>query len=316
MIFTITVLFLVVGIGYLAKSIKLVKAKHAEILQKIILNITLPVAIVASFMNSNLTLDHTRIMATGIISTIIGLAAIMLFFKLIFKDKKIYGTAVPLAFFSNAGFLGLPIMQKLFGDEGLSLALSFQLSSHGAPLLFTVGAAIFAYYGIKGQGFGIKQVLRKVFLNPIIIAIPIGIILGSVTFPSQIIKTLNLISLPEITAKTIEVISSANIFLIMFTVGLLLTPKRISKKFLMPTIIIVFTTLVAIPLLTFFLGKFLLNGGISHQIATLESAMPTAVLIVLLVKQYKLEVELAESVLFASTILSIITLPMLQWWLF
>lgn len=299
MVWTILTLFLVVGIGFFAKSINLVKENDTELLKKIVLNITLPTAIALSFINTSLEWNHARLIYVGILGTLLAIAIYIAIFKVIFKKDNIFPTAVILAYFSNAGFLGLPIMLSMFGKEGLSLALPYQVSSHSPLLLFTIGALVLAYFGKSNKKKKGSRSLASALINPIVLAAPVGIIL-------------HFFWIPEFIMEVMDITALANTFLIMFVVGLMLDPKKISTKFVWPTVIIVSCTLLLTPAIIYLVGISIGLQGLSLQVSTLESAMPCAVLNLLLIKEYKMNVELGETVFFVSTVLSVVSLPVVN----
>ncbi len=314
MIELMIILFALVGFGYLAKQRKWVSVAAVKPLEWLVMNVTVPALIVLSFVNTPLKVEHLSLIGLGVLSMVVSILFYLAVFKVLIPDREMYGTAVPLAFFSNAGFMGVPIMQSLFGAEGVSLALPFQLFSHGPLWLFLVGGILFAYFGEKGKKRNWGRIVLNVVLSPAVLAVFAGI--GMFFLMQSSVVMTNFGRMFEVIVKTLEFAAGANTFLVMFLVGLMLSPKQFSRKLVWPLMLVVVANLLVTPLITYLLGGLLALEAMSLSVAAMESAMPMAVLALVLVKEYKLNVEMAEGVLFVSTVASLATLPLVKFLLF
>ncbi len=294
------ILFLLVGLGYALKRLRIFGEDESKMLVKLVLRVTLPTVIALSFIHTELAVRHARVVGTGIVSLVLLLGAYYFILRKFIKDRPTLGTALQLAFFSNMGFLGVPVIQQLFGEEGVSYAVLFGQVTSGDLAFFTVGIMICAAFSPLDHGKSKKELFLQSLKMPVVLAIPLGILL-------------HFVPLPKFILDTAQLVAKANPFLIMFAVGLMLTPEKFSKKLIFPTLALCIVTLLIDPVIVYGLGKAFALGGLALKVAVLQMAMPSAVLIVVMAKEYKLNVELSESVLVASTILSLATLPM---WLY
>lgn len=296
------ILFLLIGLGYALKRLGVFKAEDSGMLVKLVLRVTMPALILTSFLHTEIETKHGGILLTAAVTTTILLTVWYFIFRLTIKDKVTRGTALLLAFFSNMGFMGIPFIEQLFGTEGVSYAVLFGQLSSSDFLFFTVGIMICAAHSPLEHGKDIWQILKDVLRTPVVLAIPVGIIL-------------HFTGVPALVERIIAIAGGANTFLIMFAVGLMLAPEKFSRKLVIPTFLLSGATLVIYPFVVWIIGSLVGLADISLKIAVLQAGMPAAVLIAVLAKEYKLNVELAESVLVMSTLLSMMTLPLWQWWL-
>jgi len=296
------ILFSLVGLGYALKKLGIFKSEDSGFLVKLVLRVTMPVLVATSFLSTRIEAKHGGIMLTAAVTTILLLTSWYFIFRLTIKDKALRGTALLLAFFSNMGFMGIPFIQNLFGTEGVSFAVLFGQLSSSDFLFFTVGIMICAAHSPVKHGKTNGQILKDVLTTPVVLAIPAGVIL-------------HFVGLPEVILRAVSLVGDANTFLIMFAVGLMLQPEKFSLTLALPTLGLSIITLLIYPLTTLAVGRLFHLSQLPLQIAVLQSAMPSAVLNVVMAKEYKLNVELSESVLVASTILSAVTLPLWQYWL-
>ena len=196
-------IFLLIAVGYiLAKKGYFDKTTRTQ-LTNIVLMVILPCSIVKSFqieMNKDILISTFMIL-------IISFAIQLLYFvfnKFLYQnldhDKKIccqYGTMV-----SNAGFLGMPIAQGVFGSMGLLYASIFLIPQR--IFMWSYGLSLFA----KNKQ---NHVLKQVLTHPCIIAIYIGIVV-------MILKSFG-IELPTPINSTISAIAQCNTAMSMFVIG-------------------------------------------------------------------------------------------------
>jgi len=296
------ILFLLIGLGYGLKKLGLFKAEDSGMLVKLVLRVTMPALVATAFLHTQIEAKHGGILLTAAVTTTVLLTAWYYIFRFTIKDKVTRGTALLLAFFSNMGFMGMPFIEQLFDAEGVSYAVLFGQLSSSDFLFFTVGIMICAAHSPLEHGKNKWQILKDVLRTPVVLAIPVGIIL-------------HFTGVPAFVERIIAIVGEANTFLIMFAVGLMLAPEKFVKGLVWSTLGLTSITLIGYPLFTLLVGRLFGLAALPLQIAVLQSAMPAAIMNVVMAKEYKLRVDLAESVLVTSTILSAITLPLWQWFL-
>ncbi len=165
----VLILFLILGMGYAGGKFGILDSKGTKKLSEVLLYISSPMLVLNS-----LFIEYSREHLINIIWTIVFSAAVLTF--AIFLSKLIYGrfsekTSVVLrytAIFSNCGYIGLPIMKAVFGDEGV-----FYGTFYVVIFQFFIWSYGYAMFGAKDT---IGNTIKKVLINPSIIAAFVGTI--------------------------------------------------------------------------------------------------------------------------------------------
>ncbi len=199
--------------------------------------------------------------------------------------------------FTNAGFIGFPIMEALFGAKGLFLASFYVISFH--LFIWSWGIAILA----RGRS-DIKLTVRKIFLNLGSIPCLIGILLyiAVIPFPDFV--------LPAFIAKFMSYLSNLCTPISVLITGALLA-TRTPRQLFGSAKIYYFSALklFVLPLIVCVLGKLV---GLPHDMVifcTVEAALPSAATITMFSEMYNLDAGYASQTVGTSSLLSVCTLP-------
>ena len=158
----------------------LVKSKHltqaqSGALSKLLMYVGMPFLILTNTIN-NITFNAELISTIGIVATI-GVAYTFAMFFLskpltgMEKAEKTNGMMRFCAVFSNNGFLGIPLAMAVFGVGSKVLMVLIILNIITNILMYTLGI-----YLVSGDKAAIS--LKKAFLNPVLIAFIVGIVLN------------------------------------------------------------------------------------------------------------------------------------------
>jgi len=285
-------MFLLVIIGYIVRKKEIVGAVGRRNLVDFCLYITLPFNIVNAFLG---TFEWSMLVTSGIVLLLsIGYNIISIFVSsFLFRkeeDKKQktlrYGTIV-----SNGSFLGNPVIEGVYGTTGLFYASLFMLPVR--VVVWTVGVSVF----MKGHK---ESVVKKVLTHPCMVAMYVGAVF-----------MVTGITLPSFLAKTISGISNCNTPMSMMLVGMMLAeinPKGLINKTM---VFYVFVRLIGISAIIYGLTAFLHIDPMLRGITVIMAGMPTPVTTALLSTKYGGDEQCATGMIFLSTILSMITLPIL-----
>ena len=166
LLYKIAQLFIVMVIGFALVKMRVVKTDDSVVLSRLALYLLMPAAIINSF-NVKLTGEILGGFALAVGAGIV-LHILLLIVDVIFA-RAANGTAVERAsiFYSNAGNLIIPIVSFVLGDEWVIYSLGFM--SVQLCFVWSHGLSLFE------SGQGIK--LKKILLNPNIIAIAVGLVI-------------------------------------------------------------------------------------------------------------------------------------------
>lgn len=284
-------MFLLVGIGFFIRKKGIVNTEGRMNMIDLCLHITLPFNVLHSFLRK---WDWNLFIACGIILLLsVGYNAISVFFSVIlYKKQEInrqkslkYGTII-----SNSGFLGNPMVEGIYGSEGLLYAALFMLPVR--IVMWTIGIAVF----LKGRK---EKLWKNVLTHPCIVAIYAGVIIMVCG-----------IQFPTFVEKTIVGISGCNTPLSMMLVGMMLA--EVKPKGLIDKTMVFYTAirLLIIPAVVFAITAFLPIDGMLRGITVIMAGMPAPITTALLSAKYGGDEKYATGMIFLSTILSLITLPL------
>ena len=203
-------LFLIMLIGVYGSKRKIITPTINKGLTNILLEISLPCLVVSSFifdMNDDLKSNIIKCFIYSPISLIITMIVSYIALYPIKSDKKIIMQFANV--FSNCGFVGFPIIYSIFGNEGIIYASIFNM-------FFTI--AVWTYGVMLFNGNIDKKDLKKVLLNPSIIAVIIGLII-------MIFK----INIPDVLYSTLELVGGLTSPLSMIIIGVILGNANILK---------------------------------------------------------------------------------------
>jgi len=298
----IFILAVVVLIGALAAKFRVLTPESKDMLSKVIFNISLPLMLFTNFLKIGAT---PRLIANSL--TVLSVAGFIILFLLLFgwistRIFKIKAREAAVfkahSMFGNTIFLGFPLITALYGAEGLLYATMFQLVSN--ILMWTVGVVVLSH----GNGVSWKKSILRV-LNPNTIATLIGLVFFLFS-----------IKLPEILIKPMAELGSANTWLSMLYIGAMLVFANVGDLLKTKSIYILsFNRLIMAPaiLISIFYIFSAIAGLEPDKLVTsviiLEASMPCMSTVVIMAKEFGADDHLAVGNVFASTILSIITLP-------
>jgi len=299
----ILMLAVVVLIGAIAARYKVLTTDTKDMLSKVIFNISLPLMLFTNFFR----LDATpRLIANSLI--ILAVSGFVIFFLLLVgwmsvRLFRLSGAEAAVfkthSMFGNTIFLGFPLITALYGVEGLLYASMYQLVS--TIIMWTAGVIILSH----GSGTSWKKSFIKV-LNPNTIATIAGLLLFILS-----------VRLPDILIKPMTELGSANTWLSMLYIGAMLFLSNVGGLLTKRSLYLIsFNRLIFVPalLISIFYLIITLTGIAPEKLVTsviiLEASMPCMATVVIMAKEFGSDDRLAVGNVFVSTIISILTLPL------
>ncbi|HWR12277.1 MAG TPA: AEC family transporter [Rectinemataceae bacterium] len=284
-------IFVIMAIGFAAKKFKAVDAVFLRGLSAFMVNIALPFAFMASLDRGipKSVLPELGIMALwafAIHGASIGLASFA-YRRFPDNQRKVLSF---ITVFTNCAFMGLPVAQSVAGTKGMMFASIYNVAY--MILVYTYGLSLFQEKAEKGR-------LKKILLNPGIIAITIGVILWFLPF-----------SLPAFFLESVGLMAKLQTPLAMFIVGANIANIRIER--ILPEkalLVAIAVRLVCIPLAVYGVIKLTGSTGLAPGIALILTAMPAGAQTVVVAESVGADSSFASEVVFATTILSVFTIP-------
>lgn len=286
-------LFLIMIIGIYGSKRKIITPTINKGLTNILLEITLPCLVVSSFIFDMDNELKNNVIKSFIYSPLVLIITIIIsYFTLlpIKSDKKII-----MHFangFSNCGFIGFPIIYSIFGGEGVIYTSIFNM-------FFTI--ALWTYGIILFNGKIEKKDLKKVLLNPSIIAVIIGLM----------VMIFN-IHIPQVLYSTLDLVGGITSPLSMIIIGVILANANIVNYLKDYTIYYSsILKLVVLPCILIIISKVINDSSIVSKTLIIITAMPAAAMTSILAESFDKEKEYSAIIVFVTTLLSLITFPLL-----
>ena len=287
---------LILALGFLLGKIKFINKITNKSLVNLLLSVFMPASLFAAFPPSY-NEDSANLFFSGILAGLLVMALLILLSRLLFNKKFMKSDNLRLEsqfglIFNNATFLGYPIVASTFGGEGIIAYCGFIIVFNIA--LFSYGVFLFK------KKFNLKLILTTL-VNPNILAVVFGMIVFFVG-----------IKLPAFITDAVGFVSGATTPLSIICVGYMLSTAHVAHlvkkwKLIIPAAV----QLIIGPLVTFFTLRVLNFPDIVVAVCTLIQALPTATSLSLFATKYSGdEVESSELVI-VSTLLSIVTLPLM-----
>lgn len=286
---------LILVLGYALGKWKMISLETNKQLVNLLLMVFMPASLFMAFP-AEFDEGALQIFFAGLVGGITVMLLLMVVAKGIFM-KKIYKGELryesQFAFiFNNATFLGYPIVVNTFGESGVIAYCGFIIAFNVA--LFSYGIWLFE-----------RKVSMKLFwqvvLNPNIIAV----LLGMIVYLSGLM-------LPAFFTDAVGFVGNATTPLSVICVGYMLSRadiRAILKKWRL--VLTAALQLILAPVITYFALLFLHFPAEVVAVCTLIQALPTATSLGLFATKYgHNEIEASELVAI-STVLSIITLPIM-----
>ena len=205
------------------------------------------------------------------------------------KDWPVYECMVV---FANTGFMGYPVLLDVFGQE----AVFYASLIHMAFNFFVYTYAIMCL--TKGDDSEFKLNFKQL-LTPGIILIFVGlfIYLFDIQLPSVLMDTIN--SVGSLTAP-----------LSMMMIGSSLAVYPIKDSFTdWRSYVFAFVRLMIVPFVTMIMCRLLHIDAYYANITIITNAMPVGSMVLMLATQYNANVKIVTRNIIVSTLLSVITIP-------
>lgn len=285
-------IFCLMMAGYILTKAKILTADARKPLSDLLINFILPCNIITSFMmefNKKIMIDCLAIFLVSIFIQIFVIFTSKYFYPKTEKAKMPvlrYGTIV-----SNAGFMGSPIAQGIYGDLGLLYASVYLIPMRA--VMWSFGVTCFT--GTKGKG-----VIKKILTHPCIIAVLIGMVL-----------MITQVQLPVGIEKTIRYAGNANTALSMIVIGNILAEVKPSEILDIKAWWFCLVRLVLIPLIVLAGCNLVGIDEMVKQVSVILAGMPAAATTAILAAKYDSDAHFAAKIVFLSTLLSMVTVPLL-----
>lgn len=282
-------MFMLMGVGYYLYKKKLFDDEVVKQLGNFLLMYVIPSVLVTSFIRE-FDIQEFQYLGIAFALSIVAIAIGIVYAAIVYKKEQILEKFACI--FSNASFIGIPIIVAMFGQDAV-----FYLSAYVVTFIILVWT-----YGIYLMTNDKKEVsIKKVLMNPNTIAVIIGLLLYCTP-----------LELPVIVVDVFKSIGSMNTPLSMIVLGTYLAKDSIFKLFTSKKYYIVaMNRLLVIPLLTIGFLKFIPNEYMTLKLIVLVvNSVPSANTLAILAQRFGYNYTNAAHMISFTTLACIVTIPM------
>ena len=188
----VVVLFLLIGCGFVAVKTGILRQEGKQTLSNLLLYLVVPAMIVHSYMmefSEEILYNLMAAFGMSILAILIGLV-LTLVLTARRKDTRVSIFRFACVF-SNAAYMGFPLISALFGSEGLLYASAYVTVFN--ILLWTIG------YSMVSGSSNPKEVAQALSRTPAIYAVVVGLAIYLLQIP-----------VPNLIAQPIDLLSGMN----------------------------------------------------------------------------------------------------------
>lgn len=286
-------LFVCLIIGIVLKKSKIIPENFHTSLNAFVINISL--SAFSLYYISKIELNSSVIYPVLVVW--IGIFAAILFFaglgKIFGWKSSLIGALIMCAGFGNTSFVGIPLIQAMYGEEGLKTVML--VDQPGFVALSTVGILVANFY--SGSKDSLLKHLSKILKFPPFIAFVVALLLNIFS-----------IEIPKDFDEVLMKLGATTVPLALVSVGSQMQWEKIEKKEGFHLFIGLLFKLVLLPLLILVIYKYIFHqSGDVIDICILEAAMAPMITAAIIASAHDLEPKFCNLMVAVGIPLSILT---------
>lgn len=282
----ISTMALLMAIGYVLYKSKRLSDGTLKELGHLLVGVIIPIVIIKSFL-TEYTDEKLALFGWAFLLSVVGFVIAILVSRFLFKDRPVENFA---SAFCNAGFIGLPLVQNVLGQEAVFMIVSVILLLN--LFQWTIGVKTLT-------GKPMQLDIRTLSKNPIIIASVLGFALFMIRIP-----------VPTILFNTMTLMAHLNTPLAMIICGTYLAKTDFRKIFLTPSHYQVsFVRLILIPGLTLLMLMVMPVPTLLKTALLIAFSTPTGTNLAIFANLYQSDTAKSVELICNTTVLSVLTIP-------
>ena len=295
----LTIMFLLLLIGYFCRKKKIFRDGFMEDFAGFITRIIIPCFIISSLQiefTPELFQKGAFVFIVCVIMHVWGMVVGWASFRILKVPQQAKGIWIFSNMFANIGFMGLPVIAMIFGEESVFYCtfatFAFNIMS------YTLGAVVLEKCSDNPQGGRVSW--KKLLKAPVNVATVVGILLFALN-----------IRLPGPMRDTVKMVGGTLSPLAMIYIGGLLGKfnfkETLTEKWAYP---LSFFRLIFIPLSSYILLKPFIQDQLILGVIVVGLSTPIGAFCAILAAEFGGDEALASKYIFVSTVLCIFTMPL------
>ena len=286
----VSVLFILIGIGYLCGKVGFIDKHTTKKITDIVLYVVTPCVIIHAYQMEYqpsilVNLGITALCAIGV--HLLSMVIVKIVFRKMPDNKKEvlkFGSI-----FSNCGFMSFPLQQAILGKEGIL---------YGAAFVGVFNLFVWSYGVVCMSGERKNFSVKKIMFNPGILGVFIALLLFLFS-----------VKLPMVIASPVEYLANLNTPLPMLIIGYYLSQAKLTDalkdKYAWSGTVI---RLIVIPMISIGIMILLHIKGITLITLAISVSAPVAATTTMFATKFDKNTALSVNLVSLSTVLSIITM--------
>ena len=299
-------LFAIVVVGYIADKWGYMGGTFDKKLSKVVIDITCPALILSSAMTGELP-DRRYILpllGISVLTYLLLTGVALLLPRFLTKKKDDEGVIGFAMMFGNVGFMGYPIVASIFGHEAVFYAAVLNVVN--TFTVFTIGTMLIVG---KNQESTVeeKEMSRKKMLRKVLYSTPM-----LSAYLTMLIVALEIKDIPEFISQPLTMIGNITVPAALLIIGS--SMSQLPLRALLGNGTIYATTLMRLAILPVGIHYLMTLLGFSSFVVginTVVIAMPVATYGTILCLRHGKDTTLITEVTFITTLLAIISIPLL-----
>lgn len=297
----VLILFMLLFLGFIMGTKKIVAHSSINDITNILIDVSIPCTIVVSLIrpfSQRLIGDTIKVCLCILIFHLVMTGISYGLSKILKVDKLKQGSWIFALVFSNNAFIGYPLMYALYGNDGLFLMAMGNIVQN--ILIFSIGVKM------TNLNYGKDEHVR--LRNIIITKQNIAVVIGLIIFFTQI-------AIPKPIVTLITYVSNLTVPLSMIVVGLSLSRYDVRNMLTDGEVYrLTAIRMVIIPIIMLLAYKGLginANKDLPLAILYFTAVLPAPAFTTIMAERYNTSIEFSSKCVFITTIISIITVPVL-----
>ncbi len=266
------------------------------VLTSVVYYFFLPAMVLEVLWQADIGWQSLQYSLLGGFSVLVSLVFSWLLVRLCRFNQTQTGAVLLAAAFPNVTYLGLPVMEQIFGSMARSVVIQIDLFAV-APLVYTIGIMLARHYGQADADEKPKSGLA--FFN----APPFWAAFLAVTL------NLNHVIAPQWLAGLLQKCSAAVAPLMIFSLGMALSWRAVRLGNLPYILPVVAIKLFLMPMAAMAVLGYMSLPLQNNAVAVMDIGMPSMILGIVLCDRYKLDSSLYATAVTITTLLSLFSLP-------
>ncbi len=292
----VIILYLIVAVGFIADRLHVFGQNTAKRSNDLLFYIITPVVMVQSFINMDFDVKAAKSLLIAF-ACMTGTLTVGIFLAMPFFNKKgdknstVFKYAVS---YGNMGYMALPLCNAILGSEGV-----FYCSA--GVVAFNILSFTHGIWCINKGESGTKFELKRLFLNPGVISVLIGL-------PLFVFD----VDLPDVVDSAVNHIANLNTPLAMLFLGTYIANTDLKTMFKEKNnYLVILLKTIALPLIMFCIFKLFGIGGALLTACMISASVPSANNTVMFSAKYGKDTGVASKIVAMCSLVSVFTMPIM-----